>query len=321
MRNPAERPNYQQVKAMIKQFTGQANTLVIPRVFIDFTGDHLAAMLLSQILYWSDRTSDPDGWFYKTADEWDEEIGLSNFQIKRATAILKAMGVETRLKRVDGAPRTHYRVDMDAFIDLFFKFLENRETRKSRNDKMENQETSKSDFQETEETYKEQRLHAEITSKRESENHDNAVGSRSLKNGTGPKPKQRDPLALAIAAACRINPDYASKRQKENLNEAYLSLRDRGATPEDIPKRVDWWQQKDWRAREEPGRPITPIELIEVWDMVAEPARPPPVPANGKPVDNRPSLQPFQPQSRTPTNGAKLRAILDEKRRTDDNTS
>jgi len=164
-------------------------------------------------------------------------------------------------------------------------------------------------------------LHDDQESKRESENHDNAVGSHSLKNGTGPKPKQRDPLALAIAAACRINPDYASKRQKESLNEAYLSLRDRGATPEDIPKRVDWWRREDWRAREEPGRPITPVELIEVWDMVAEPARPPPAPANGKPVDNRPPLPAFQPQTRTPTNGAKLRAILDEKRRTNGDTS
>ncbi len=312
MQNQPERPSYQQVKAMIKQFTGQANTLVIPRVFIDFTNDHLAAMLLSQILYWSDRTNDPDGWFYKTADEWDEELGLSAFQVKRAATLLKAVGVETRLKRVDGAPRTHYRVDMDTFIGLFLKFLENRETRKSRNYNMEIQETSKSDFQETSKSIdKEQRLHAEITDMRERGGHDNADTPLSHENGTEPKPKQRDALASAIAEACRINPDYASNRQKAQLNDAYQTLKRRGARPEDIPIRVEWWEREDWRADKEPGRPITPIELVEVWDMTGARRRSAKR-ANAPPVDARPPLQPYQSKPLPKTDPARFRAAVEE---------
>lgn len=314
MQDAPARPNYQQVKAMIKQFTGQANTLVIPRVFIDFTKDHLAAMLLSQILYWSDRTSDPDGWFYKTADEWNEEIGLSNFQVKRATALLKDLGVETRLKRVDGAPRTHYRVDMDTFVNLFLKFLENRETRKSKNYNIENQETPKSDFQETSKTYKEHRLHAEITN-RESENHDNADASLTLSNGT----KQIDPLALAIAETCRINPKIPTDKQRQQLNEAYKALKAIGASPEDIPLRVAWWEQNDWRAQKEPGRPITPKELQDVWEKVTTPPRSPPK-ANAPPVDNRPPLQPYQAQHAR-TDPAKFRTAVEEVRKKNGNTS
>lgn len=166
MGNSAPRPTTDQVKAMIKQFTGQSNTLVIPRVFIDFTGDHLAALLLSQILYWSDRTTDPDGWFYKTAEEWHAELGMSTYQVKRAAAALATLGISTKLRKVLGAPRMHYRVDMPQFTDLFLKFLENQETGKStslkikkvengfsRNSKnMDYEETSKSSIHRLPET-------------------------------------------------------------------------------------------------------------------------------------------------------------------------
>lgn len=159
MDNSAQRPSYQQVKAMIKQFTGQANTLVIPRVFIDFTGDHLAALLLSQILYWSDKTDNADGWFYKTADEWQAEIGMSAYQVKRAATTLAQFGVVTAVHKVAKTPKMHYRIDMQIFTDLFIKFLESEETSKSRNYAVENQETSKSmESEETSKSYKEHRL-------------------------------------------------------------------------------------------------------------------------------------------------------------------
>lgn len=35
-----------------------------------------AALFLSQMIYWTNR-SDDDGWVYKTQEEWEEETGLS----------------------------------------------------------------------------------------------------------------------------------------------------------------------------------------------------------------------------------------------------
>ncbi len=114
-----------EIFALIKALTGQANILTIPRVFITMTGETDAALLLAQILYWSDRTTDPEGWFYKSAKEWDEELGLSTYKVNRAIKLLAPWGVQTQLKKANGAPTTHYRLDSEQFCEAISKFLQN----------------------------------------------------------------------------------------------------------------------------------------------------------------------------------------------------
>lgn len=135
-----------QVMALIKEFTGQANMLVAPRSFVKFTKDHISALVLNQIIYWSERTQDPDGWFYKSGDDWMEELTLTRFQVKRAVNHLKQFGVETKLKKAHGAPTLHYRLNNELFYKSFFDFLDNGI---STNLKMENRESEKSDIEET----------------------------------------------------------------------------------------------------------------------------------------------------------------------------
>lgn len=142
-----------QIYQIVAKFTGQANVITTPVTFIDFTGgDHIAALLLNQIIYWTERTHDKDGWFYKSAKDWHEELRLSSFQVNRALKVLKPLGVETKLKRANNAPTIHYRINRELFSSAFFKFLENRETQKSRNLEMDIEETSKSDLQVSQKT-------------------------------------------------------------------------------------------------------------------------------------------------------------------------
>jgi len=114
-----------QVYQLIERFAGQANVLTIPRLFIDWTGDHISALLLSQIIYWSSRTRDSEGWFYKSAKEWEEELSISDYQLSRATKKLGDAGVETKLKKIQGAPTLHYRIDQDGFLNWISEKLGN----------------------------------------------------------------------------------------------------------------------------------------------------------------------------------------------------
>lgn len=115
------------VYGIIRHFTGQENILTIPRVFIDFTGGHVTALLLSQAIYWTDRTKNPEGWFYKTQKEWEEEIGASRYQLDNGVNKLKSMGIlETSLRKANGAPTVHYRVNQEVFSKSICQFLANR---------------------------------------------------------------------------------------------------------------------------------------------------------------------------------------------------
>jgi hypothetical protein len=133
---------------LIYQMAGQDATLTIPRVFLRFAdGDHLAALLMSQLLYWHKRATLPDHWIAKSAEDWMQELGMSAYQIKRAIAKLKKLGfpVETKTAKSpfhNHAPTKHYRVNEDE-LERFFK-MESEET-----SQLESEETSLSYISET----------------------------------------------------------------------------------------------------------------------------------------------------------------------------
>jgi hypothetical protein len=91
--------------------------IAFQRSFKRITGSTPAALFLSQAWYWSKRTSDADGWFYKSGEEWEEETGLTRSERETARKICKALGiVEEKLK---GVPATlFYRVNRAAIYEL-----------------------------------------------------------------------------------------------------------------------------------------------------------------------------------------------------------
>lgn len=69
--------------------------IVVNRGLVVLLGDHMAAIMLGQGLYWhqklkEDRSKqDRDGWFWKTQDEWFEETGMTRGQQERARRKLR----------------------------------------------------------------------------------------------------------------------------------------------------------------------------------------------------------------------------------------
>jgi len=95
------------------------------RCFITLTGSVNAALMLSQAMYWSNRTSDPDGWFFKRAEEWEEEIGLTRHEQDNARAKLRKTGFWEEARR--GAPATmHFRVDGNVLQKKLAELVETR---------------------------------------------------------------------------------------------------------------------------------------------------------------------------------------------------
>ena len=134
--------NRDYISSIITQFSGQNNVIPIPVVYIKITEDYPSAALLNQMIYWSDRTSRTDGYFYKSYNEWYEELHLTEYQVRRATKKLKSFGfVDTALKKANGAPTLHYKVDTKEVSEWILKKLKNGNLRNSRMDSEETQES------------------------------------------------------------------------------------------------------------------------------------------------------------------------------------
>jgi hypothetical protein len=74
-----------------------------------------AGIFMRQLLYWTGRQHDPEGWIYKTRSDMEQETGLSRKQQEKARKILCKYGVLKERKR--GVPcRLWYWVDLEALL-------------------------------------------------------------------------------------------------------------------------------------------------------------------------------------------------------------
>ena len=105
------------------------------RPLAKLAGSISAGLLLSQAVYWSRRTDDQDGWFWKTQSEWEEETCLTRREQESARALLRRLEYSGRplwLEERRGVPaKSYYRVDFQVLGALLLNF-QNGEKRHSR---------------------------------------------------------------------------------------------------------------------------------------------------------------------------------------------
>lgn len=118
--------NYDYMNNIIKTFSGDKRTVTIPKIYLELTEDYPTAAFLNQLIYWSDKSKRKDGYFYKKYEDWNEEILLSNYQIRRITKTLEDMGfITTSLKKANGVPTKHYKVNMNNIQNAIVNKLNN----------------------------------------------------------------------------------------------------------------------------------------------------------------------------------------------------
>lgn len=112
---------------LITSLSGRNNMIVIPKLYVELlNGDINNAMLLNQVIYWSDRTKRTDGYFYKTYPEWYEELGLSEYQIRNGIKKLESMGwVKTKLKKLMEAQLDITDSNLKFFKKRFLNYFRN----------------------------------------------------------------------------------------------------------------------------------------------------------------------------------------------------
>jgi len=85
-----------------------------------------AALFFQQCYYWKDKTKRKDGFFYKTIKEFEEETTINRYrQDKVRKHLIKIGAIETKLIKANGAPTTHYRINVEKVNELLKSDLSN----------------------------------------------------------------------------------------------------------------------------------------------------------------------------------------------------
>ncbi|NMG10819.1 hypothetical protein [Brasilonema sp. UFV-L1] len=89
------------------------------RVYATVSGSACGGLFLSQAKFWDTRTSDPEGWFYKTYADWERETALNRTELDKIRHHLENMEIIETWKK--GKPaKLYYRVNnakLDEFLD------------------------------------------------------------------------------------------------------------------------------------------------------------------------------------------------------------
>jgi len=90
------------------------------RCLAELSGSVAGGLMLSQALYWSKRTSDADGWFWKTAEDWHEETTLTRREQETARKSLREIdGGNVWFEERRGVPaKLYFRLDTDRLMEI-----------------------------------------------------------------------------------------------------------------------------------------------------------------------------------------------------------
>ena len=81
------------------------------------------ALMLSQLVYWTSRTKDNDGWIFKTHHEWTMETGLTRREQDTARKNLKELGFLSE-KKVGVPRRVFFKVERENLYKALIEYSE-----------------------------------------------------------------------------------------------------------------------------------------------------------------------------------------------------
>ena len=81
------------------------------------------ALMLSQLVYWTSRTKDNDGWIFKTHSDWTVETGLTRREQDTARKTLKELGFLSE-KKVGVPRRVFFKVERENLYKSLIEYSE-----------------------------------------------------------------------------------------------------------------------------------------------------------------------------------------------------
>jgi hypothetical protein len=109
-----------QIESLLEAATGHGHLFDALRLYRALTGNNDLALMLNQLIYWSERATRKDGSVFKSSADWKEECGVSDYAVRQ---FKKLPFIESRVRKANAYPTTHYRVRVDILLKLTKKYL------------------------------------------------------------------------------------------------------------------------------------------------------------------------------------------------------
>ncbi len=97
-------------------------------ILAELAGSVTAGLMASQAIYWTPKTRNADGWFYKSQAEWKEEIALSRCEQETARKVLRSTPW-WKEKRAGNPAKLYFRVDLEALALALSQYAGNQHSR------------------------------------------------------------------------------------------------------------------------------------------------------------------------------------------------
>jgi hypothetical protein len=109
-----------QTRAILDGHGGEGIVAVRPSLVRTLRGNGNAAIILAQLLYWSRRLGNDQGWFYQTQRRLEAQTGLGADALRKATKILVHLDILETNRR--GAPaKLYYRIHLRRLAALLLQ--------------------------------------------------------------------------------------------------------------------------------------------------------------------------------------------------------
>lgn len=268
--------NQEKVMAFIKSVSGQSNVIVVPHIFLQITGDLMLAAMLSQLIYWSDRSVRPDGLVYKSAQDWFDEVGAKRYSVG---CFKKLPYVHYVIKKANGVPTSHYSVDFDLLFDTISQFQQKEAQKSTRGNAIKGQVIC-NDFliepppqavpsvaggssitdlttEITTENIKPKGL-AQDCAASESDPPPDSVSQPKLKRGQQKDPNYW-PMMQAISKVTGFDLKITALAKRAGV--VATQLLKAGYTPADVISFETYWKETDWRWQKSRVMPV-PSDIL-----------------------------------------------------------
>lgn len=111
-------------KELLILFPGNRSYLTTPKLYVQLTGSHSLALVLSQCIFWSNKSNNKEGYFFKSYDEWFEELNIPERTLRRRFEKLEELGfLSTKIKIVNGLTKKHIFVNWEFVKDSLANLL------------------------------------------------------------------------------------------------------------------------------------------------------------------------------------------------------